>query len=266
MSENATVDAATGGNACRQAPSTAKANKGGGWALRKLTCPELRFELMRRGLEVVHEAPLGEGREEMRVFSSAFHPPADTHLWVQPDGVLFDLRLRVTVVAPTIAGATPGGAEEAHTLPAGLAIICCDDDDIPRIFASTLLASAAADEGESLILGETYEEVAGLVDRVLEMAARLGDERVLCILDQNLDRYDQGAFTGTEIARQLRARGFGGLVVIQSANDELADQHAYVAAGADGSTGKGGIKGLLGMLGRLHLSKFGAPPGSEAIV
>ncbi len=76
-----------------------------------------------------------------------------------------------------------------QTLPPGLAIVCCDDDEMPRLFADLLITRAAADEDESLILGETYEEVSGLVKRVLAMASRLGDSRVLCILDQNLDGY-----------------------------------------------------------------------------
>ena len=40
----------------------------------------------------------------------------------------------------------------------------------------------------------------------------------------------------------LRRRGFGGVLVIQSANDELEDEQMYKAAGSDGSIGKA-VKG-----------------------
>ena len=72
------------------------------------------------------------------------------------------------------------------------------------------------------------------MEQVLKMAKRLGDHRVLCIIDQNLDDFDAGAFTGTGLVRELRERGFGGLLVIQSANDELEDEQGYLDAGADG--------------------------------
>ena len=75
---------------------------------------------------------------------------------------------------------------------------------------------------------------------------------------QNLDGYNEGGFTGTALVHELRQRGFGGLVVIQSANDEPDDRRAYVAAGADGCIGKavkGGIPGILSELGRLWHGK-----------
>ena len=74
-----------------------------------------------------------QGLAEMRAFASAFKPAAKMHLWVQADGVLFELRLRVTVV-PSI---TLQGKEVAPALPKGLSFVCCDDDDMPRIFVSS---------------------------------------------------------------------------------------------------------------------------------
>ena len=204
-----------------------------------------------------------QGLNEMRVFASAFRPSADAHVWVQSDGVLFELRVRVTIGAPTTAG-SPQGSEDMP-LPAGLAFVCCDDDAMPRIFAESLFDRAAADLDKSLILGETYEEVAGLVQQVLEMAERLGDERVLCIFDQNIE-FDAGGFTGTDLVQELRARGFSGLLVIQSANDEADDERMYVDAGADGSIGKavkGGISEMLGLLGQFWHAKYGRPRGAN---
>ena len=60
----------------------------------------------------------------------------------------------------------------------------------------------------------------------------------LGIFDQNLTNYDEGALYGTALCRQLRQRGFSGCLVIQSANDEIAAEREYLAAGADGCLGK----------------------------
>ena len=63
----------------------------------------------------------------------------------------------------------------------------------------------------------------------------------------------------------VRGRGFGGLLIIQSANDDPADEKNYLAAGADGSFGKavkGGIQEKLGSLGRLYHARFGTQGGS----
>ena len=67
--------------------------------------------------------------------------------------------------------------------------------------------------------------------------------------------------------RELRRRGFGGVLVIQSANDELEDEQMYKAAGADGSIGKavkGGVPAMLEVLGRLYHLRFGADSAGPA--
>ena len=69
---------------------------------------------------------------------------------------------------------------------------------------------------------ETYEEVATLVDRVVAMGRRLGPEKVVCILDQNLDSYEEGFFTGTGLVGEMRRSGFEGLIVIQSAKHSIS--------------------------------------------
>jgi len=100
---------------------------------------------------------------------------------------------------------------------------------------------------------------------VVSVAERLGDERVVCVLDQNIDNYDEGAFIGTDLVRELRRHGFAGLVIIHSANDELADEQEYLAAGADGCIGKavkGGIEAVLKVIGRLWHAKFDARAGA----
>ena len=49
------------------------------------------------------------------------------------------------------------------------------------------------------------------------------------------------------------------MIIIQSANDELEDEHAYTDAGADGSIGKavkGGVQSMLRVLGRAWHERF----------
>ena len=129
-------------------------------------------------------------------------------------------------------------------------------------------------------------QVCGLVERVLTLAGRLGHERVVCILDQNLTYGAAGHYLGTDLVRQLRSRGFVGVCVVQvrvntrtmlqewqlsdlrarcarcaqSANDAPEDAQLYIEAGADGSMGKavkGGVKGMVDVVGRVWLAKFG---------
>jgi CheY-like chemotaxis protein len=152
-------------------------------------------------------------------------------------------------VAESTAGATV--AAEAATLPEGLAFVCCDDDPIPRFFAESVLLSAAhADVEASLVIGETYDEVASVPDVVMRLAEER-NHQVFCVFDQNLTNYHEGEIFGTSLCRELRNRGFHGAIVIQSANDEMAAEREYLAAGANGCLGKvirGGPTELVGKL------------------
>ena len=71
------------------------------------------------------------------------------------------------------------------------------------------------------------------------------------MLDQNIDRYAEGALYGTELCEQIRASGFRGTVVINSANDELQDERDYLRAGADTCIGKGLTGGVGALLAKL---------------
>ena len=145
-----------------------------------------------------------------------------------------------------------------QVLPADLAIVCCDDDLIPRYLYRVLLKAAKASKTESVIVGKSYSQVAGLADMVLEKARRLGHERVVCLFDENLDGYEDGSFKGSEIIAELRARHFTGLAIIRSANDEPNAVRDYIAAGADGFIGKavkGGHKAAVAIIRRLWHSK-----------
>lgn len=179
---------------------------------------------------------------------------ADAHLWVREHEVCFDLQMHVTVPrAGAPSPSTPIAA--APQLPAGMVFVCCDDDEIPRIFAeSVILPATQADLTASRVVGETYAEAVGVPDLVMALAAEYGHERVYGLFDQNLTSYDEGAIFGTSMCRELRQRGFRGALVIQSANDELSDASEYLAAGANGCVAKalkGGPDELLRQLAQL---------------
>ena len=74
---------------------------------------------------------------------------------------------------------------------------------------------------------------------VLAEAAARGDEKVVCILDQNME-YAAGTILGTEITASLREAGFMGIIIIRSANDDPTSRKMYLDAGASGYLSKDG--------------------------
>jgi len=181
---------------------------------------------------------------------------AETHLWVRPDTVCFELRTHVEVVEP--ACDQPPTAETSDALPPGLVFVCCDDDEIPRIYAHAALLPGALADKDSVVLGETYAEAVGVPDLVMALAEKHGHEQVFGIFDQNLTNYDEGDVFGTELCSELRRRGFRGSLVIQSANDSFVDQQDYLTAGANGSIPKalrGGVQELVCELGAIRGGK-----------
>ena len=74
---------------------------------------------------------------------------------------------------------------------------------------SSISSRSKASDTSDMILGETYEEVLGLTEMILDHAAERGDANVVVILDQNLD-YIAGKAKGTEIITELRQAGFRG--------------------------------------------------------
>ena len=145
--------------------------------------------------------------------------------------------------------------EELTALPEELVFLWLDDDDMPRIFAEAVLQAARANREASLILGESFEEARSSPEVVMELSAAHGDDRVVVFLDQNLDQYEEGSFLGTELCQQIRALGFKGVIIINSANDELQDERDYLLAGADACIGKavtGGVATVLQKLAFVH--------------
>ena len=122
-------------------------------------------------------------------------------------------------------------------LQPGTLLVAADDDLIARRGYKGIIKRLSADE--SMVLGETYEEAADLVQTVMAEAVARGHRNVVCIFDQNME-YPAGSVLGTDIAAKLREAGFKGVIVIRSANDEPAMQKLYLKAGANGHLPKHG--------------------------
>ena len=114
----------------------------------------------------------------------------------------------------------------------------------------------------SRVLGETYQEILSVLDLMLQAASEREHHDIVCMFDQNMD-YPEGFVTGTELSSQLRAQGFGGLIVIRSANDSAKSLKQYCDAGADAAISKsarpGKVKAELSRL--IGLRKAGAQIG-----
>ena len=63
---------------------------------------------------------------------------------------------------------------------------------------------------------------------------------ITCLTLQNLDKYAEGKFLGTEIIAELRTSGFQGMAFIRSSNDSAKDIRQYRDAGANGGLLKSG--------------------------
>jgi CheY-like chemotaxis protein len=93
----------------------------------------------------------------------------------------------------------------------------------------------------SLVLGETYDEAAGVVDHMVRLGTEVGSDKLVLCLDQHMD-YDEGSLCGTDVCAALRTRhAFDGVIVVLSANDDDEAKAEYHAAGVDASIGKGRV-------------------------
>ena len=116
---------------------------------------------------------------------------------------------------------------DLDVLHPGSLLVCADDDKIARMKYRGIIKLTKPED--SIVLGESYEEAAGLVEIVLAEAAARGDEKVVCILDQNME-YAAGTILGTEITMSLREAGFKGIIVIRSANDDPTSRKMWEPA------------------------------------
>ena len=175
-------------------------------------------------------------------------------------------------------GAEGGAAPAGVGLPEGMIFVCVDDDVIPRMLAEDLIECAHGLRSRSLVLGASHSEVAGAASTVVELQDEFGAERIIMLIDENLD-FDEGSFRGSEICRALRKeRGFEGVILVVSADaDEKEAAMFYRESGADDAIGKSVAlaKGKsisevhLEAAARAHKRRFGAklkPIGEEGVV
>jgi len=169
------------------------------------------------------------GRDEM--MKAAELLGGDLSLIFDEGKVVFSLSLEL---CKSSAPATCSGIK----LPEGVCLLCADDDRAPRAGYAGLAKLLDLQPSSTIILGETHTEAQSITDHVLREAKERGDHKVACILDQNMDKYDQGAVYGTAVTQQLRRRGFQGAIFIRSANDDAKSFIKYKNAGADGCFSK----------------------------
>jgi len=147
-------------------------------------------------------------------------------------------------------------------LPEGLIFIVADDDEIPRMGSEALIELAKGHALLSTVLGESRYEVDGLPKFVAKLAESQGHKNIVCLIDQNLD-YGAASIKGTDLCRALReVHRFGGLIFIQSADDDVAHENLYIAAGADACLGKGSgsMAAKLRKMSLIYHAKFSGPP------
>jgi CheY-like chemotaxis protein len=159
---------------------------------------------------------------------------AVTSLTFHPDTEEGTARVLFSLECALVPGTkpTPRSDSETGTLREDIVLICADDDALPRLQCKGLARKLNA-QNNLMVFGATYAEVAGLTDTVLRVADKHGDENVICIFDQHMDKYDEGEMLGTDVVRALRAAGFSGLLFIRSANDDPESARSYREAGAN---------------------------------
>ena len=147
-------------------------------------------------------------------------------LWQEEDTVIFRAIMAAEVVTTESNGPSPQASEVAQPVvfPAGLRISCLDDSAIAR---RSLLHALSAKFPESTIsvYGETVEEVEQFKETLLGAACDIA------LFDQNLD-ISGCSMLGTDILKDVLARGYRGLACIRSGNVSDADRELYMQSGA----------------------------------
>jgi len=120
---------------------------------------------------------------------------------------------------------------------------------IARMDHPALITLSEAEE--SMVLGESYEEAAGLVETVLAAAATRCDGNVVCVLDQNMD------YPGRARQPEEVPRGRGQRPSEQGRQTGQAQRATYWGFTPE-SSGWGSAR-------RNELATWHAPPGSPLL-
>ena len=133
---------------------------------------------------------------------------------------------------------------ELIQLPKDKVRVCLDDDKISRMMLNGIIRSPDlnTDQPKSIVIGETLQEAQGLMQTVMNIAARVGEGNVICIFDQMME-YRTVTVLGTEVTTRLRSVDFKGIVLICSSKDGNFAREVYRDAGASGFLSKSIRKG-----------------------
>jgi hypothetical protein len=177
------------------------------------------------------------GVKEMKDAANAMN--AQPSLMFYPETEEVAAHVVFSLESELVPGTKPIPRSDAETgkLREDVIMICADDDAVPRMQCKGLAKKLNAQKN-LMVVGATYAEVAGLAKTVLRVAEEHGDENVVCIFDQNMDKYKEGRVLGTDVVSDLRAAGFSGLMFIRSANDDPESARFYRRAGANGVLSK----------------------------
>lgn len=105
-------------------------------------------------------------------------------------------------------------AADTSEIPAGLIFASLDDSAMIRSTFECMLYREFKASPLSIVRGFSAEEAASFAQQVVDLQADI------CIIDENLD-YDENAFVGTNVVKELRNLGYDGVVVLYSANEKL---------------------------------------------
>jgi hypothetical protein len=143
---------------------------------------------------------------------------------------------------------------EENAMPDGSKVFVIDDSAmLCKCYRKIILPKLAADMASSKVVRPISQEcvdefIANIlrVDNVDEglREAKITTEADVVILDQNIEFIELGVnrvVYGTDLAKQLRSHGYGGLLILRSANMEASDIEEYMRDGAiDECLGKAG--------------------------
>ena len=182
---------------------------------------------MRRGQSVELRAgsAISEGLGLQHIWIAARAAGAQISLTQEEDIVTFQAVMDTQVVpdVPVRVEAPESDAPDPPALPEGLMFCYIDDSPMAHLILSGQL--------KRLIPGSTIQCYGEVVDEVDAFTQAVISKADVAVLDQNIT-YTSGNILGTDLIRQLREAGFGGLLCIRSANTDEDERDFYLRFGA----------------------------------
>jgi len=110
--------------------------------------------------------------------------------------------------------------------------VLVDDDSVQRGILNALLKRSGG-HPDSVVLGANYKEVANVPALVSALAESHGEEKIVVILDQNMDTWqgEKGIY-GSDIIKQLGGVKFKGVMCLRTGQDDAESIEVYKSHGA----------------------------------